>query len=605
MRKVSKLEAKPPQLPERKKVAAYARVSEEKGRTLHSLSAQISFYSSYIQKHREWQYAGVYADEGISGTTDNRAEFRRMLENCEQGKIDIILTKSISRFARNTVDLLETVRHLKELGIEVRFEKEGINSLSEDGELMLTLLASFAQEESRSTSENVKWAIRKGFEQGKTNSFCIYGYRWDGEQFNIVPEEAEVIRLIYDNFLKGLSAEQTEMQLKEMGIKSYTGGHFSNTSIRAILRQERYTGNMLLQKTYIENHITHKSKINRGELPMYYAENTHPAIINLEIFEKVQAEIARRKELGVFANWSINTTCFTSKVKCGNCGVSYRRSGKRQRKKSSQVYYIWTCQTKDRKGVSACGAKNIPERILQKVCAQVLGLEEFDKDEILLAAYASGNLGLYILGSLVAFLTAFYMFRLIFVAFFGSNSYGEEKAHENSPVMTVPLIILAVAAVLVGFVNSPLMHHAFGHFIKHPAGIQPEPSTAIMISSTLIALAGIGLAWLIYKKKLLSHEALREKFSGIYQLLKNKYYIDEIYARFGEVLVYGAARAMFWFDIQVVNGLVNGIAFLTGKSGETLRYTEDGQVQSYASYMMAGVLIMVVLALIAVESALL
>jgi NADH-quinone oxidoreductase subunit L len=229
----------------------------------------------------------------------------------------------------------------------------------------------------------------------------------------------------------------------------------------------------------------------------------------------------------------------------------------------------------------------------------------WSKDEILLAAYASGNLGLYILGSLVAFLTAFYMFRLIFVAFFGSNSYGEEKAHENSPVMTVPLIILAVAAVLVGFVNSPLMHHAFGHFIKHPAGIQPEPSTAIMISSTLIALAGIGLAWLIYQKKLLSHEALREKFSGIYQLLKNKYYIDEIYARFGEVLVYGAARAMFWFDIQVVNGLVNGIAFLTGKSGETLRYTEDGQVQSYASYMMAGVLIMVVLALIAVESALL
>jgi NADH-quinone oxidoreductase subunit L len=229
----------------------------------------------------------------------------------------------------------------------------------------------------------------------------------------------------------------------------------------------------------------------------------------------------------------------------------------------------------------------------------------WSKDEILLAAYASGNLGLYILGSLVAFLTAFYMFRLIFVAFFGSNSYGEEKAHENSPVMTVPLIILAVAAVLVGFVNSPLMHHAFGHFIKHPAGIQPEPSTTIMISSTLIALAGIGLAWLIYQKKLLSHEALREKFSGIYQLLKNKYYIDEIYARFGEVLVYGAARAMFWFDIQVVNGLVNGIAFLTGKSGETLRYTEDGQVQSYASYMMAGVLIMVVLALIAVESALL
>ena len=380
MRKVSKLEAKLPQLPERKKVAAYARVSEEKGRTLHSLSAQISFYSSYIQKHREWQYAGVYADGGISGTTDNRAEFRRMLDDCEQGKIDIILTKSISRFARNTVDLLETVRHLKELGIEVRFEKERINSLSEDGELMLTLLASFAQEESRSTSENVKWAIRKGFEQGKTNSFCIYGYRWDGEQFNIVPEEAEVIRLIYDNFLKGLSAEQTEKQLDEMGVKSYTGGHFSNTSIRAILRQERYTGNMLLQKTYIENHITHKSKINYGELPMYYAENTHPAIIDQDTFDKVQAEIARRRELGVFANWSIKTTCFTSKVKCGNCSVSYRRSGKRQRKDSNEVYYVWTCRTKDSKGISECHSKDVPEKILRRVCAEVLGLEEFDED---------------------------------------------------------------------------------------------------------------------------------------------------------------------------------------------------------------------------------
>ena len=383
MRKISKLEVKLPQLPERKKVSAYARVSEEKGRTLHSLSAQISFYSSFIQSHSEWQYAGVYADEGISGTTDDRAEFRRMLEDCENGKMDIILAKSISRFARNTVDLLETVRHLKELDIEVRFEKENINSLSEDGELMLTLLASFAQEESRSTSENVKWAIRKGFEQGKTNSFCIYGYRWNGEQFNIVPEEAEVVRLIYDNFLKGLSAEQTEKQLDEMGIKSYTGGHFSNTSIRAILRQERYTGNILLQKTYVENHISHKTKINNGELPKYYAENTHPAIIDQETFDKVQAEIARRRELGVFANWSINTTCFTSKVKCCNCGASYRRSGKRQRKDSSDVYHIWTCRTKDSKGVSECHAKDVPEKMLQKYSAKVLGLEEFDEDVFL------------------------------------------------------------------------------------------------------------------------------------------------------------------------------------------------------------------------------
>jgi len=383
MKKISKIEPKIPIMPTRKKVAAYARISEEKGRTLHSLSAQVSHYSSYIQKNIEWEYAGVYADEGISGTTEDRKEFQRLLADCEAGKIDIILTKSISRFARNTVDLLETVRHLRDLNIEVRFEKEGINSLSDDGELMLTLLASFAQEESRSTSENVKWSIRNRFQQGKPNSFNIYGYRWNGEQFIIDPEEAKIVKLIFENFLKGLSAEQTEIQLEEMGVKSYTGGRFSNTSIRAILRNEKYTGNMLLQKVFIPDHITHKTIPNNGELPQYWVEDSHEAIIDFDTFKKVQDEIARRRELGVFANWAINTTCFTSKVKCGNCGVSYRRSGKRQRKDSNTVYYVWICQTKDRKGPSVCDGKIVTEKMLQNVCAEVLGLEEFDENVFL------------------------------------------------------------------------------------------------------------------------------------------------------------------------------------------------------------------------------
>src|SRR5574344_1649349 len=162
MRKITKIETTKVELPTKKRVAAYARVSVERDRSVHSFSAQISFYNNLIQKNPEWEFAGVYADLGISGTgTKKRNDFNRLIEDCENGKIDIILTKSISRFARNTVDLLETVRHLKELGIEVRFEKEGINSLSEDGELMLTLLASFAQEESRSISENVKWGTIK------------------------------------------------------------------------------------------------------------------------------------------------------------------------------------------------------------------------------------------------------------------------------------------------------------------------------------------------------------------------------------------------------------------------------------------------------------
>ncbi len=225
----------------------------------------------------------------------------------------------------------------------------------------------------------------------------------------------------------------------------------------------------------------------------------------------------------------------------------------------------------------------------------------WSKDEILLGAYASGHYGLYILGAFVAFLTAFYMFRLIFVAFFGRNKEGEH-AHESPAVMTVPLIILATAAVLVGFVNSPFMHHIFGSFISHPAGIQPHPSNMIMISSSLIAITGIVLAWLIYQREALDHLAIRNKFKGVYQLLLNKYFIDEIYEKLGAVLVYGGARAMYWIDIHLINGLVDLVARLTGQSGDALKYTENGQVQNYAMYMAAGVLILVVLATMAAVS---
>ena len=204
MRKITKLETKKIDLPKLKRVAAYARVSVERGRTLHSYSAQVSYYNDLIQKNPEWEFAGVYADLGISGTgIEKRNDFKRLLQDCEEGKIDIILTKSVSRFARNTVDLLKVVRRLKELGIEVRFEKEGINSLTGDGELMLSILASFAQEETISISNNVKWGIRKKFEKGIPNGgLNIYGYRWKNKKLEVVPEEAEVVKYIYDNYLQ-------------------------------------------------------------------------------------------------------------------------------------------------------------------------------------------------------------------------------------------------------------------------------------------------------------------------------------------------------------------------------------------------------------------
>ena len=381
MAKITRVEQAVPTIKTKKKVAAYTRISMESERMNHSLSAQISYYSSLIQKNPDWQYAGVFADDGISGTgIAKRDEFKRMIEAADNGEIDIILTKSIQRFARNTVDLLQTVRHLKDIGVEVRFEKEHINSMSGDGELMLTILASFAQEESRSISDNVKWGTRKRFEKGIPNGrFQIYGYRWEGDHLVIHEEEAKIVRLIYNNYLNGLSAETTEKQLAEMGVKSYKGQHFGNTSIRQILGNITYTGNLLFQKEYVADPISKKSRINRGELPQYFVENTHEAIIPMDVYQAVQAEKARRRELGALANWSINTSCFTSKIKCGRCGKSYQRSNRKERKDPDANYTIWVCGTRRKTGNAQCQNKDISEQMLKEACAEVMGLDTFDE----------------------------------------------------------------------------------------------------------------------------------------------------------------------------------------------------------------------------------
>lgn len=220
----------------------------------------------------------------------------------------------------------------------------------------------------------------------------------------------------------------------------------------------------------------------------------------------------------------------------------------------------------------------------------------WSKDEILLGAYAGGYTGLYILGSLVAFMTAFYMFRLIFTAFFGSNTNGHH-AHESSAVMTVPLVILALLSIVAGLVGSPFMNNIFGHFITSPGMAHHEANASIMVISSLIALSGIALAWLIYQKKIISAESLRQRFTGIYNVLYHKFYIDEFYNWLIAVFVDGGARLLEWFDLTVINGIVNGLALFTGWSGQTLRYAEDGQVQTYALYLVAGVVILLLTAL--------
>lgn len=373
MRKINKIGPSVPAMPKRKCVAAYARVSIEKGRTLHSLSAQVSYYSDYIQKQPGWEYVGVYADSGETGTLKDRGEFQRLIADCEAGKIDIVLTKSISRFARNTVDLLETVRRLREIGVEVRFEEQNINSMSGDGELMMTILASFAQEEVRSLSENAKWAVKKRFEKGIPNGkFRVLGYRWEGDKLVIIPEEAAIVRRIYDNFIVGKSRLETERELEAEGITSVNGYTMRDSHLKTILTNVTYTGNLLLQKEYIADPITKKRKKNRGELPQYFVADTHEAIIDMATFQHVQEEMLRRKQLGALANPHIPTSALTSVVKCGKCGKSFRR------RTENSKYKVWKCATKDDKGTALCDMKLIPEPALKAACAEVLGLNEFE-----------------------------------------------------------------------------------------------------------------------------------------------------------------------------------------------------------------------------------
>ena len=384
MPSIKKILPKTNAMPARKRVAAYARVSMETERLNHSLSAQVSRYSAIIQSNPEWEYAGVYADEGVTGTVAaKRPEFSRMLADCEAGRIDIILTKSISRFARNTVDLLNTVRRLKEIGVEVRFEKEGISTFDGTGEVMLTLLASFAQEEIVSLSSNVKWGIRKRFANGNPcTHFRVYGYRWEGDRLVIVPEEAAVVKRIFQNFLDGKSRLETEREFAAEGITTAKGCRWVDSNIKAVLTNVTYTGNLLLQKEFIADPVSKQKKKNRGELPQYWIEKHHDPIISMDVFHHVQNEMERRKALGALANKALNTSCFTGKIKCGNCGISFMHKTRRRRGGTALLfgerYGVWSCGTRRKKG-GKCKMREIPDTALHRACADALGLEEFSE----------------------------------------------------------------------------------------------------------------------------------------------------------------------------------------------------------------------------------
>lgn len=322
-----------PSLP-KKRVAAYARVSLETDRLAHSLSAQKEYYSEYIANRPDWELVGIYADSFISGTqTARRTDFRRLIADCENGRIDLILCKSISRFARNTVDLLETVRHLNELGVEVRFEKENINSLSGDGELLLTILASFAQEESRSISENVKWGIRRRFRTGNAGmrNKNVLGYRYDGERYIIVPQEAEIVRQIFSDYIAGISLRAISKHLREIGCKTAAGSDFSHSRIAYIVRNEIYIGNIVLQKSFVKDFITHHKVKNNGELPQYRLYNCHEPIIDKKTFLEAQRETEHRAALRPCYS-------FSGKLICPKCERPFTR------RTTGGKYACWHCR---------------------------------------------------------------------------------------------------------------------------------------------------------------------------------------------------------------------------------------------------------------------
>ena len=354
------------------KVAAYCRVSTDQEEQLSSYEAQVKYYTNHIQNNNLYEFAGIYADEGITATnTKKRDEFKRMIKDCREGKIDRIITKSISRFARNTVDCLNYVRELKEMGIGITFEKENIDTLDAKGEVLLTILSSLAQEESRSISENSTWGIRRRFEEGKValNHNRFLGYDKD-ENGNLIINEkqAQIVRRIYTEFLNGKGTTHIARELEQDKIKGCSGNtKWYDSTVKSILQNEKYKGDALLQKTYTVDFLSKKREINNGEVPQYYVEESHPAIIEPEIWEAVQLEMERRKNFCEEHHIKkLDTRIpFWGKVICSECGSAYSRKTWTQPDGTKRK--VWMCSNRYKeKGVRSCESKHIDEEVLKK-----------------------------------------------------------------------------------------------------------------------------------------------------------------------------------------------------------------------------------------------
>ncbi len=349
----------------KRRVAGYARVSTDSNEQFTSYAAQIDYYTQFINAHDDWEFVKVYTDEGISGlNTKKREGFNEMIRDALAGRIDLIVTKSVSRFARNTVDSLTTIRKLKDVGCECYFEKEAIWTFDSKGELLITIMSSLAQEESRSISENVTWGQRKRFADGKVSMpykhFLGYRKGADGQP-EIDPEQAEPVRHIYDLFMSGMTNFAVAKQLTEEGVPTPGGKQvWQASTVESILTNEKYKGDALLQKRFTVDFLQKKMKPNEGEVPQYYVENSHPAIITPELFEQVQEEMARRKALGRrYRTGSV----FSCRVVCGDCGEFYGPKVWNSTDKYRRT--IWQCNAKF-KGEHRCATPHLTEDTIRE-----------------------------------------------------------------------------------------------------------------------------------------------------------------------------------------------------------------------------------------------
>lgn len=403
VRTVTKIEANPLLASRRNEykqlnVAAYCRVSTDSEDQLNSYNAQVAFYTEHICKNPKWHFAGIYADEGITGTVVSKRErFKQMIKDCEKGKIDLILTKSVSRFARNTVDSLNYVRKLKAMGIGVFFEEQNIDTLTTDSEMFIGLYSVMAQSESENISSNVRWGIQQRMKNGTYSSnFNIYGYRkGENGEPEIVLEEAEVVKMIFDRYLDGASITQILKYLSENKIPNRLGKtEWSKSAVQNMLSNEKYVGDILMQKTYRSDCISKKVKKNNGELAKYLISNNHPAIIERDIFNLVQQEKARRgakskksdsaiTELGKYSGKYVLSEILV----CGECGSPYRR---RTINSHGEKKVYWRCLNRIEHGNKYCRkSAGIEECKLHEAICRALSSALPNRDEILKAVKAT------------------------------------------------------------------------------------------------------------------------------------------------------------------------------------------------------------------------